>query len=430
MPCRLVSRVAVADAATEEDPVAPEQELASTESSPDPLGQVVQEEAPAADSLDALRERIVHYIIHVAHDLILSTVFALIAAPPTNQKCRPSSCHLRCHECPFTWTQAHGQRRSTESGPAPKYCDRIMPHESSSAANLLTSTGLTARGPVVWGSPVTSDTPGVYVVESANASDGAPIDPAAVGAWIKRVPTLLLDGQRPTAAELTSRLASFWIPGEAVVYIGLAGTSVAKRVRQFYRTPLGDPRPHAGGHWLKTLATLLSLRVWWAETDDPAADEDALLVAFGDRVSAKPGQNLVAPVLPFANRQTATGIRKVHGISGSTLDRSPRPPGLLPARSVSKTLASGTPAARSAATRSSLAEINRTIQAIACGHSDREVTAVEAAQELDRLGLLRDSPTRRGKPLRDLLRAGSIDFSRQDDGRWWFIDCGRPDGQR
>lgn len=301
---------------------------------------------------------------------------------------------------------------------------------NSSAADLLTSSGLTAMGPVVWGSPVTSNAPGVYVVESAEPSDEAPIDPTVVAAWITRVPTLLVDGRRPSADDLVSRLASFWIPPEPVLYVGLAGTSVAKRVRQFYRTPLGDPRPHAGGHWLKTLATLATLRVWWAETDDPAGHEDALLKAFANRVTAKPGQKVADPVLPFANRQTATGIRKVHGISGSTLDRSPRPAGLIPPRSGSKTPTSRLSASGEGATRGSLAEINRALQVIACHHSDREVTAVEAAQELDRLGLLRDSPTRRGKPLRDLLRAGSIDQARQDDGRWWFIQCEPPNEQR
>jgi hypothetical protein len=215
-----------------------------------------------------------------------------------------------------------------------------------------------------------------------------------------------------------------------VVYVGLAGTSVAKRVRQFYRTPLGDPRPHAGGHWLKTLATLPSLHIWWAETDDPSVAEDALLVAFADRVIANSNRKLADPVLPFANRQTAAGLRKVHGISGSTLDRSPRPAGLLPPRLGSKALTNRNAASGSGTTRGSLAEINRALQAIACRQSDREVTAVEAAQELDRLGLLRDSPTRRGKPLRDLLRAGSIDHSRQDGGRWWFIQCGPVDEQR
>jgi hypothetical protein len=207
-------------------------------------------------------------------------------------------------------------------------------------------------------------------------------------------------------------------------------TSVAKRVRQFYRTPLGDPRPHAGGHWLKTLATLATLRVWWAETDDPAGDEDALLVAFANRVSAQPDLTIADPVLPFANRQTATGIRKVHGISGSTLERSPRPAGVIPPRSGSKTPPTRASASGSGVTRRSLAEINRAVQVIACSRPDREVTAVEAAQELDRLGLLNDSPTRRGKPLRDLLRAGGIAHARQDGGRWWFIECGPPDDRR
>jgi hypothetical protein len=297
-----------------------------------------------------------------------------------------------------------------------------MHRHNSSAAELLTSASLTALGPVVWGSPVTSDAPGVYVVESAEPSDAAPIDFSAVAAWINRVPTLLVDGRRPTAAELASRLATFWIPGEPVLYVGLAGTSVAKRVRQFYRTPLGDPRPHAGGHWIKTLATLATLRVWWAGTDDPARDEDALLIAFAGRVTAKPGRRLADPVLPFANRQTAAGIRKVHGISGSTLDRSARPAGLLQPRAgpgMRTSLANA-----SSATRGSSAEINRALQTIACRLPGGEVTAVEAAEELDRLGLLRDSQSRPGKPLRELLRAGKIDHSHQESGRWWFIRCG------
>lgn len=46
--------------------------------------------------------------------------------------------------------------RSDEAG-APKYCDRVMHRHNSSAAELLTSTGLTALGPVAWGSAVTPD---------------------------------------------------------------------------------------------------------------------------------------------------------------------------------------------------------------------------------------------------------------------------------
>jgi hypothetical protein len=39
--------------------------------------------------------------------------------------------------------------------------------------------------------------------------------------------------------------------------------------------------------------------------------------------------------------------------------------------------------------------------------------------------VLRDSASRPGKPLRDLLRAGLIEYAYQDGGRWWFIRCGR-----
>ena len=50
-----------------------------------------------------------------------------------------------------------------------------------------------------------------------------------------------------------------------------------------------------------------------------------------------------------------------------------------------------------------------------------EVKAVDAAQWLDTAGLLNDSRTRRGKPLRDLLRAGLIEGAYQESGRLWWI---------
>lgn len=77
--------------------------------------------------------------------------------------------------------------------------------------------------------------------------------------------------------------------------------------------------------------------------------------------------------------------------------------------------------------RADVAEINAAIQRLACAHPDGRVTAVEAGAELDRLGLLRDSATRRGKPLRDLLREGAIEHAYQEAGRYWFIDCAAPE---
>ena len=57
-----------------------------------------------------------------------------------------------------------------------------------------------------------------------------------------------------------------------------------------------------------------------------------------------------------------------------------------------------------------------------------EVPAVEAATWLDDTGLLHDSATRPGKPLRDLLRDGVIDGSDQrpprSNGRWFIVRQG------
>jgi hypothetical protein len=282
----------------------------------------------------------------------------------------------------------------------------------SSAASLIRAVGLVPQGPVTWGSRVPREGPGVYVIETREPFGRAPLDRAAISGWLARVPTLRLEGARPTADELADRLATFWIAGETVVYVGLAGTSVSRRVRQFYRTALGDPRPHAGGHWLKTLAVLNRLHVWWAETDDPDAGEGSLFAAFAERH----GGGLV---LPFANREGVGRVREPHGITGSTLDREEAGTAVRPVvmeRSVNRS-----PAATSACR---IAQIGAALQQFASAAPDRRLTAVEAAGELDRMGLLVDSRSRPGKPLRDMLRAGQIEHAHQENGGRWFIRHG------
>jgi hypothetical protein len=284
---------------------------------------------------------------------------------------------------------------------------------------LIRWVELMPEGPVRWGDPIPSTAPGVYVVSLPELQQAAPIDDVALRKWIARVPTMRLDGTVPTVARLRARLASFWLPTERIVYIGLAGTSLAKRVGQYYRTPLGDRAPHAGGHWIKTLSVLADAQIHWAKADDPHAAEAELLATFGRRVDPTTTTRLPGgPILPFANLQTGAGVRKAHGISGSKLGLTSRSaPTHMP------------PTAQSALrSRSSnvrdLASINVAIQRLACSRPDRSVTAVEAAAELDRLGILRDSATRPGKPLRDLLRGGHIDDAHQEGGRFWFIECG------
>src|SRR5450432_1488757 len=192
---------------------------------------------------------------------------------------------------------------------------------SLGAAELLRSVGLLADGPVRWGNPIRVGGPGVYLVELATPLKSAPIDHTLVGHWIEHVPSLTLDGARPTQRELAVRMGEFWLPDETVVYIGMTNLSIGGRVGAFVKTPLGDRRPHAGGHWFKTLTVLPELRVWWASTTAPEEYEDALLSAFAQGISAAARAALrdASVVLPFANLQTATDERKQHGIRGSLL---------------------------------------------------------------------------------------------------------------
>ncbi|MHB1419868.1 MAG: hypothetical protein ACYCX4_09855 [Bacillota bacterium] len=88
-------------------------------------------------------------------------------------------------------------------------------------------------------------------------------------------------------------------------------------MKQYYETPLGQPRPHRGGHWLKTLSILENLSIFWAATDDPDGAENELLATFVKNVSQGSKEQLLDPdrPLPFANLEYPKGNRKKHGIA-------------------------------------------------------------------------------------------------------------------
>src|SRR5262245_51227108 len=76
-------------------------------------------------------------------------------------------------------------------------------------------------------------------------------DRSSIQKWISRVPTMELDRSKATVLGVTARLSKFWLADESILYIGKA-TPLRSRIDAYYRTPLGDRGPHAGGHWLKT----------------------------------------------------------------------------------------------------------------------------------------------------------------------------------
>ena len=176
----------------------------------------------------------------------------------------------------------------------------------------MRSLELLVDGPVRWGSPVASRSAGVFVVELPGGAPQAPLDHAAVRRWLERVPDLTLDGHRPTVQQLVRRLAELWLPGEPVLYVGRSARAIGARVAAMHATPLGDARPYSGGHWLKTLAQLGELRLWWAETQAHEEYQDALLEQVAARNAAADG----APRLPFANLGDS-GSGDSHGLAGS-----------------------------------------------------------------------------------------------------------------
>ena len=192
---------------------------------------------------------------------------------------------------------------------------------ASTAPQLLRHVGLLADGPVLWGRAVAARTPGVYAIELPAPLPSAPIDPLRVAKWLERVPELRLDGGRPTARDLAARIAAYWLPEQIVVFVGSTKGPLGPRVAALQATPLGDPRPYAGGYWLQTLRGLESARVWWATTDAPQEYEDALLDAFADGVGAAERSRIRDgdPVLPFGVLRRPTGERRRHGITGAVL---------------------------------------------------------------------------------------------------------------
>jgi transcription elongation factor GreA len=191
------------------------------------------------------------------------------------------------------------------------------PGRRAGASELLRDLGLMVDGPQLWGRQIPSRKPGVFVIELPRELRDAPVDIVAVRRWLEGVPSMTLDGETPTPEEIAKRLHEFWLPDEPILYVGRSAKAITSRLAAMYATPLGDARPHSGGHWLRTLSVLSELRVWWSETDAHEEYEDALLAEVAKRNAALGRDAATGALLPFANLTTGDGVAKAHGIAGS-----------------------------------------------------------------------------------------------------------------
>lgn len=198
---------------------------------------------------------------------------------------------------------------------------------------LLKTAGLDPRQlkTAKWGQPLDSNSIGIYIIstcgqpdQNSNLYDQAPIDENTLRFWLSKVPSFQIDkAPNPTINDLKKRLSGFWFPDENIVYIGQteSGGGLRSRVNQYYRTELGERKPHTGGNWIKTLNILNQLFVHYIDDKTPPATEENLLHVFVKQVSDKTKNKLVDPLLPipFANLELEKGNRKRHGISKSKL---------------------------------------------------------------------------------------------------------------
>ena len=204
----------------------------------------------------------------------------------------------------------------------------------STVTNLLAHVGLTPAGAVSWGEPVPARVPGVYLVSRFRDPDatvavpaGCSLSSARLMELLDRRPELRIGGARPSVEALAKRLAAFWMPDEAVVYIGKSDQPLGTRVGQYYRTPLGARAPHAGGWFLKALDSLPQLWLHYAPCDEPKLHEDDMLAHFMHGISASTRETLFDPSLPlpFANLEVKLDgrlLRKRHGITGAKAARA------------------------------------------------------------------------------------------------------------
>jgi len=203
-----------------------------------------------------------------------------------------------------------------------------------SVAALMAVGGVHQIDVVRWGEPIPLDVPGVYVValtrdasRCAKTLPFAPLGDRALTRLLQQRPGLRIDGKRPNIDELRDRIGSFWLRDQTVLYVGKAGTSVRTRVGQYYTTPLGARSPHAGGWFLKTLATLDQTFVHFGAVENPESAEHRMLEAFVASIDPAIHKRLPDPELPlpFANLQLPGGRRKRHGITGATGRLARRP---------------------------------------------------------------------------------------------------------
>ena len=195
--------------------------------------------------------------------------------------------------------------------------------------DLTNEFNLPTAKKVSWYEKIPTQGEGVYIVSMSNAPntyngtlEKIPISKEIIEKWILKVDGFEIDKINTyDPDQIIDRLSQFWLPDETVLYIGKApkrnnGKGLGNRVNEYYRTEYGARKPHAGGHWIKSLAKLENLFVYYSPCSQPGEIETAMLKHFCDNISDATRRILRDKELPlpFANLQLTSGQVKNHGL--------------------------------------------------------------------------------------------------------------------
>ena len=206
---------------------------------------------------------------------------------------------------------------------------RIILNMPTTVNQLSDSYNLPFAKRVKWNERISTQDEGVYIVslsEESGKNNGIqknpPISRDIIRKWIKKVDGFEIDKIKTfDTGKVIERLSQFWLPDENILYIGKAprrssGKGIGNRIREYYKTKYGEKRPHAGGHWLKSLIILDELFVYYTTCENPGEIEEGMLRFFCNNVSDSTRSILRDKelLLPFANLQLRRGQVKNHGL--------------------------------------------------------------------------------------------------------------------
>jgi len=161
--------------------------------------------------------------------------------------------------------------------------------------------GFKLEGSLRWGEKIPCKKQGIYIVLTPNKkATNLIFNRGAINLWIKKVANMEVGTEKPTFENLSTELKRFWFNNEIILYVGQTSQPIRTRVNQYYKTEIGERKPHSGGYWIKTLAFLNDCLVFWKACDHPKEIETKILTFFHHQFSDKniSKENLI---IPFAN---------------------------------------------------------------------------------------------------------------------------------